>query len=441
MRRIRQGVAATIRSVFSPQTQVVFSLLAIVIATVALLVAWRHQRYVELRLDNTTDPTSAEYILQRANDATQFADSILSFLEGASAVIGVVLVVGGWMFRNSVQRQIEQARGEVARVVDESQRFLRQAQDDLAQRQRAVADLEAKLLARMDDIEARARDSFRVVSLQLLAEQQVRAHNVETALSTLQTAHDLDPQDPATNYLLGYLYTSQQQIDKAIEHLERALQREPEFTPGIAALGLALRRKADRIDKIKDKTPAQMEERNKLWAQAETNLLEALQRDSSLTDADGQSYYGTLGGLYRRQKRYDDALNGYERAHRVTPDSSYPIINLAAIYTHQGNLERARYFFEQVVKQAELGLDDDPRNTWTRCDLAQARLVLGEQAEALHQIDIVIDQKPEPGVFETVLNGLAFLAESPLTIEGIDEMMRRIEAALAARGPRNQDPA
>ena len=140
-----------------------------------------------------------------------------------------------------------------------------------------------------------------------------------------------------------------------------------------------------------------------------------------------------MGGLYRRQKRYYAALDAYERAHAVTPASSYPITNLATIHTHQGNTDEAQYYFEQVVKQAALQLDDDPRDVWTRCDLAQARLVLGDPAEALRQLQIVIDQGPESGVLETVHDGLKFLGEAPEPIPGLGAMIEHIEGALRQR--------
>jgi hypothetical protein len=91
-----------------------------------------------------------------------------------------------------------------------------------------------------------------------------------------------------------------------------------------------------------------------------------------------------------------------------------------------------------VLRQSALELDDDPRNAWARCDLAQARLILHEKDEALHQIQMVIDQNPERGVLETVRSGLGFLAESPLHIDGLSEMIALIENALRMRDDREQ---
>ncbi len=430
--------------------QTFFILVAIALATTSIIYTYYNARHVRIEVDDGVQKEDVEFILERANDAAQFADTILSWLEGASVVVGVLIVVGGWMFRNSIQQQIQESQERLHEAIASSNRFVEQAQQGLENRQARIDELEHELreaqraLAqdlqhelsesvaanqeRFETIQNNARDRFRVLSLQLLAEQQVRAHNIETALKTLQSALAIDPNDHASNYLLGYLHTSRQEIDQALKHLERALTVEPDFAPAIAAYGLALRRKGDKITE-----PERIAERNRLWAQAEDKLLQALQMDYSLTDADGQSYYGTLGGLYRRQGRYQDALEAYEQAHEVTPDSSYPIINLAALHKHQGHDERADHFFQMVLEMAELTLDDDPRDVWTRCDYAQAKLVLGDLDGAIAQIKTVIGQNPGSGVLETVRNGLTFLQEAPRAIDGVDEMIAIIDAELSAR--------
>lgn len=433
--------------VFSRNSQAVFVLIAVAMSTFALFYAYRNERRVKIEPNPNVTPTDAEYILARANDATQFADSIMGFLQGASALIGIVLVVGGWMFRNSIQVQIETLQDSVTAAVEASQRFVQEARQELEQRQNELHDLELNLQRRMDNLviettkrleetQQDARNSFRVLSLQLLAEQQVRTHNIDTAVNTLQSALALDPDDHATNYLLGYLYTQRKQVDLAIKHLQHAIALEADFTPGIAALGLALRRKGDSLETEENTT-----ERDEYWKQAEARLLEALGRDHRLTDADGESYYGTLGGLYRRQKRYYAALDAYEQAYKVTPNSSYPLINLASLHTHQGNMGQARYYFGKVREQAELALDDDPRNAWRRCDLAQAKLVLENKGEALKELQTVIYQEPERGVLETVYSGLRFLSEAPEPIPGLEELIDVLDQALKAGDSAKQPQA
>jgi tetratricopeptide (TPR) repeat protein len=422
--------------------------MAIGLAAAALFMALRDNVVSSAKphvdVSDGVDTAEAEAILARANDAAAFVGNLLSFLEATFAVITLGLAVGAWIVRAMILDQAEEAREFIQRTEEQ----IRVRGEHLDQLEKSLTeDLRRILQQTQEDIQQvkqEGRDSFRVLRLQLLAEQQVRSHNIDTAIDTLMTAHQLDPDDHATNYLLGYLFTTRKEIEKALGYLEHALALEPDFTPGSAALGLALRRKGDSIS-----DPAQAEERNRYWAQAEAELLKALSKDSKLTDADGESYYGTLGGLYRRQHRYYAALDAYELAHKVTPDSSYPISNLAMIHAHQGNKREAEYYFTQVIKQAALQLDDDPRDAWTRCDLALARLVLGEPDEGLHQLETVIEQQPERGVLETVHDGLLFLKEAPEPIPGLDAMVAPIEEALRQRdasaegreGPADQDRA
>ena len=405
--------------------QFLITLVAVGLAVAALVIALRIDRRYELEVDDGVTSQDAEAILERANEAAAFADSVLSFMEVTAAVIGIIAVIGAWMLRNSIQRSI-----------DESREFIHQTETRLDKREKELNDLEASLTDQLKQgieqtkkdfgkVQQQANDSFRVLSLLVLAEQQVRAHNVDTAIRTLQTAYALDSDSQATNYLLGYLYTLRKRPDEAIERLEHALRQEPGFAPAIAALGLALRRKGDAM-----KAPEQRAERDRLWAEAEAKLLEALSVDSRLTDAEGESYYGTLGGLYRRQQRHQAALEAYEKARHVTPNSSYPINNLAALSKHQGQDDEAARYYQMVLKTAALKLDDDPLDYWTRADYAQARLVLGEPEAALEEMRRVLEHTREHGVLETVRSGLGFLAESPTPIPGLDRLLDLLDEAL-----------
>lgn len=385
------------------------ALMAVVMALYALYAAHRDESGQAPALDLSDGVTTAEatLILERANDATSFSGNLLSFLEVSMAAISLALVVGAWMLRSMILDQVDESRALSERI-------------------------EATLTAyetRFAGLKATVEREVAVLSLQLLAEQQVRAHNNDTAITTLQRALAIDETDHATNYLLGYLYTQRKEIDQAIVHLQRALEKEPDFTPAIAALGLALRRKGDGLT-----APGQEAERQRLWEQAESRLKEALARDPRLTDAEGESYYGTLGGLYRRQERLYAALDAYERAHQVTPHSSYPLINLASLHKRLGNDAEAERYFREVVQRAQWQLDDDPRDNWTRCDLAQAYLVLGQHEAAFQNFARVLDQGAEPGMLETVRSGLAFLRESPTPIPHLDDLIARIDGALARQG-------
>src|SRR5690606_15803690 len=147
----------------------------------------------------------------------------------------------------------------------------------------------------------------------------------------------------------------------------------------------------------------------------------------NMIDADGESYYGTLGGLYRRQNRHEDAMKMYEEAFRVTPQSSYPAGNLAVLYKYLGRDNQAADVFNRVEKMAQSKLEENPADSWTRLDDAQAKLVLGRKDEALHEYEILIGQSPQGGTLETGISGLEFLAQSPTPIDGIQEAIAMLK--------------
>ena len=252
-----------------------------------------------------------------------------------------------------------------------------------------IASYQAEPLPTSPEPVIEPKNPLEAISLQILAQQQIQEHNIDSALRLLQRAYQFDPEDLMTNYLLGYFFASRKrEFDLAQEHLEHALEIDPEFAPAVGALGLVLRRKGD--------GEARPGGRRKLWAAAELKLLDALDLDPNLVDADGESYYGTLGGLYRRQQRYNEAIEMYEQALEVTPESSYPITNLATLHKHQGNDEEATYYFQRVLRATELRLQDDPRDHWARADYAQAKLILGYKDDAIAELFSVIELEPEP---------------------------------------------
>lgn len=393
----------------------------------------------------------AERTQQDADNAANSADAILGFIESGSILLGALIAVGVIVFGLSIQdvrSRLDDSLVEAEKKLQESENRI---EDSIQNGEVRIHENEARMDEMTARIEASIREtestraslenlvqdavrsakqeaekSFRVLSLLLLAEQQVRARNRETALSSLEEAYKLDPTNQITNYLLGYLYVNRKEFDRAIEHLNNALKADENFAPALAAMGLAQRRMGDTVS-----DPENELERHQLWAQAEYNLNKALAADSGLIDADNESYFGTLGGLYRRQKRDEEALRAYENAVKVTPNNSYPVGNLASLYKKLGYEDEAQRMYERSLEIAEAILDDNPGDTWARLDLAQALLVLGDKNRALDQYQNVIGRIQEPAPLESALSGLNYLADAPQPIVGLDETIDLLQRSIA----------
>ena len=385
--------------------------------------------------------------LERADQNNETANTILSLLEGGSVlltlIVGAVAITYTLNLRDLREDMEERAEANEERVRNTlslreaelntlsqelrnfitvtDQQFTKLTQETQS-RLEGVTELITKELA---DARIKAEQSFRVLSLQLLAEQQVRARNYDTAIQTLQEAYELDGSNQTTNYLLGYLYIARRKFEGALNHLTRALKDNQDFVPALAAMGLAQRRLGDQEDEAI--------RRNRYYAEAEVNLLKALEVDGAMVDADGESYFGTLGGLYRRQNRNQDALQAYEKAVGITPKSSYPIGNLAVLYKRLGRDDEAKATFVTAQRIAEDVLETQPNDYWAELDLAQALLVQEKSDDALKKYRSILHRDPSIAALKSAVSTLKFLSESPTAIPKISEVIDLIDKAIDER--------
>lgn len=424
---------------------------------------------IETQIEAERTANEAQLAVSESRKAADTADSILSFIEGGSILIGVLLALVTVAFgsslvdvRSRLDKSLVDVRFRLDKSIEDASTRLQQSEqrmtDLMVEMQKriqegVVADQERQaqsesrfrelthrieeallrtenatggLLQIVDEAVSAAKtdaeNSFRVLSILLLAEQQVRANNRETAIATLQEALKIDPNNQTTNYLLGYLYVGRKRFEQGVEHLERALRSNADFAPALAAMGLAQSRMANQEqDELM---------KNQLRAQAEINLTKSLSSDPGLIDADNESYFGTLGGIYRRQGRLQDAMKAYESAVKITPNNSYPVGNLAMLYKKLNHEEQAQTMYERVIEISESILDDRPGDEWARLDYAQGLLIKGDKKKALDQYRNVIERVSEATPLETALGGLRFLEDSHVPIEGLQEAVTMLENAI-----------
>ncbi len=393
--------------------------------------------YEQGALDSEASADIAVRALAEAEQATGTADTILSLLEGGSVlitlIVGSVAVVFTLNLRDlrddlELQANANQEKVDTTLRLRESElaQLTQQVREQSNESRKQIETLTTLINQQLELARSQAEKSFRVLTLQMLAEQQVRAHNYDTAISQLREAYELEETNQSTTYLLGYLYIIKRQFEEALFYLRRTLSNDTDFAPALAALGLALRRLGDQQD--------DHVHRNRLWAEAEVNLTKALELEPGMLDADGESYFGTLGGLYRRQHRHDDAALAYDRAVKVTPNSSYPIGNLAVLYTYLGRQEEALALFGRVEHIVRGMIEDNPGDYWARFDLAQSLLIQGKTKEAFANYQEIIDRQTPASAYRSALSTLEFLAQSPHQIEGMNEVLRLLRDVIINAG-------
>ncbi len=352
----------------------------------------------------TLDPQA---VLDTANKASIDADRAANSVNLILSFIQVAGVLGG------ILAALLAAAG--VRTIAEYRQELNKARAELEQ-------MHTQLQAEAENLRTQGDRAIRALALMQLGEQQLEAKNTKAALRIYGEAYDLDPNNRATNYFLGELYIQEKDLAKGIEHLQRALAGGGDYAPAEAALAYALELQGDRA--------ADVNERNRLYAEAESRFLKALQTDPAVRDINGESVYGVLGGLYKRQRRIDDAIRCYQQAERVTPQNSYPVNNLAMLYFQQGKSETAEAYFRRSAAMSTRILDGNPFDYWARFDLTVALLALGHPDDAQKQLDVALNQVQNIRPLEIFLGDLTRLKESPRPPTGVDQFIPPVQQAI-----------
>jgi tetratricopeptide (TPR) repeat protein len=369
---------------------------------------------------------AAETAQQAANEAARYAGetgNLLGIFEVAGAVIGVVTgllpilaVVAGFVGLNrlnSAQNELEEARERFEKEISARQAELVTLRVELeasAERLREdVGNTGDQLRQELRSTGALQRDEAAKATLALallpLGERQYRAQDYKGALDTYQRALDLDNDNPVTHYRMGYVYTQSGQLEDALKHLTRSLEIAPDFAPALAALGYVYRRIGEKMSKGID--------RDTMLNLAEQKLLQALKISPKLIDDDGESWWGSLGGLYRRRGQTNEAIEAYTEASEVTPHSSYPFSNLALLYVEKNDREKMMRTYKRVERLAGGEVQADVDNYWAYADLIVARLALG---------------RPVDDIFETAIGTAP--VDSPYTLDSLIDTLERLSAVL-----------
>ena len=288
--------------------------------------------------------------------------------------------------------RLNQAKAELADAQARFERDLKalrlSVEADMREKQVGLDALKAELEASAKDERVRSEEATIALSLLPLAERQYQVKDYDGALDTYRRALLLDPTNAVIHYRLGYVYTQSGQLDEATDHLNKALEIDPQFALALANLGYVLRRRAENL-------PNENVDRGRLLAEAELKLRQALTISPKLVDEDGESWWGSLGGLHRRRGQIDDAIDAYRRAQRVTPAASYPVANLALLFLQKGDRARTFDAFQRAERLASRGVLADGRDFWAWADLLVAQLALGKYAEAQSTLEWVLASVPE----------------------------------------------
>ncbi|QGY42882.1 ammonia-forming cytochrome c nitrite reductase subunit c552 [Maribellus comscasis] len=106
---------------------------------------------------------------------------------------------------------------------------------------------------------------------------------------------------------------------------------------------------------------------------------------------DNWSNHYNLGIYYQNKGNVDEALNSYETAARLYPESMMPLINSSVLYSYVGNTEKA----EENLKKA---VEVDPENEAANLNLGLLLAEKGKMGEAEKALKNALKVNPEQAV-------------------------------------------
>ncbi len=368
-----------------------------------------------------------------ANDASSY----LGIFEGIGTLIGVMTgifvpalaVVAGFVGLNRLSHARDELSDAQKKFEADLDRLRVSIQDDLRSKQDELDALKDDLRKSAEEERLKSVQASFALSLLPLGERQYQFKDLDGALSTYQQALNLDPDNIVILYKLGYVYVQMGMTDEARIHLERALTLQSDFAPALATLGYVERRVAEPLS-------IQSNQRGQQLARAEQLIRQALAISPKLVDEDGESWWGSLGGLHRRRGQIDEAIDCYVRATEVTPQASYPYGNLAQLYLLRNDRAHMREMYQQTERLALRRVMLDTTDFWAFADLLVAQLALGKTADAGDTLAGLFGAAPldAPNMLDRPLATLRQLAGSLGGSEAaqMQPFITRIEAQISA---------
>jgi adenylate cyclase len=151
--------------------------------------------------------------------------------------------------------------------------------------------------------------------------------SIEQAFELAQKVLDRGDSDAGAHFLIGYAYSRKGQFDKAISELEIARDLFPNNAEINAGLGMILNAAGKPEDAI--------------------NVLKNAMRLSPIPPS---WYLENLGGAYRLTGQYKKAVHEYKKAIQLQPDDMFSHLNLALCYVKLGREDDANAEAAEVLR-------------------------------------------------------------------------------------------
>jgi tetratricopeptide (TPR) repeat protein len=366
----------------------------------------------------------AQRVMEQADRQSASTFNMMNWLFGFIQVVGVLIAVVA-VFASYITSQrrhikeaqefIEEARVTIAQEVATTQDLIKQLNEAL-QNVGELTSLRDQIHTGLKEVSEKTSKVAEALSLTQFAQRQIAIGNLVAATDNLNKACEVDPENRIIHYFLGDVYVRLGQLNEGIKHLRQARSGEYKIPSAEASYAYAIRLQGDH-------NPQKAESH---YAEAIIIFDEVFQTSPDLLDISGESVFGALAGLYRRQGRIEKAIEWYEHARKITPQNSYPLNNLAVLNFRLGKSE-VKAYFEDCLKIAQDRLNVRSFDYWNRFDLLTAQIALDTPFEKLEaQLQAVFKLVSNPGPLEKFLLGLEDLQKAPAPPVSIDQVINEV---------------
>jgi tetratricopeptide (TPR) repeat protein len=241
-------------------------------------------------------------------------------------------------------------------------------------------------------LETSKKETLNNFNLLIRSMQDLSLKNYEQAHESAITLLESSPDNTEALYIAGWLElqfvkgpNNEELLDSGIDRLKQACDLMPKSAAFMAALAVGYRRKARKFSKETNLAAFKdyMREAKKLLEKAlEGNQVDNFSGNSTLIDLNGESFYGPLAACYRdlgdSEADFDKAIHYYTEATKLTPLSSYPSGNLAALYLETKQYKEALERFFKTIASARLEISSNARDYYAMMDAAMSFTMLGD---------------------------------------------------------------
>jgi len=293
------------------------------------------------------------------------------------------------------QEHIEKSRELLTRVLTESL-----VQNRLDSPVRIALQAQQAQTADIDSILRAAENAIR----------RAPEPDLPKAIAKFKEAIAINRDNPLLHLELGLIYKNQGRWHKALAEFTRAGDLAPDYADAFREKGIA-----------ENKIP-----------NGEESLRKAIKLNPEDFDA-----LASLGGILKREKKYEESLAMYRRSTEVSNGNPYPLLNELKLYlvisqtpTIDG---RYKFYLNRAGRILRAQVENKPPfdAPWSFFSLSEVCLYLGDNEGFLKYLDEgIYNSNTLKWQVKTHLDSLELLEDSELVLPGLDEGIGKLREAL-----------